>query len=113
MYIPVESREETEYNLDIPRISKNVKQILGNTKLNSKVKRLFNKYLTEENVIIDNDDKKAMYYDIDRDKIVINPEHEDFSQYNLQEALTHEIVHMIDTRNKLLENNKNKHKNNY
>ncbi len=107
MYIPVESREETEYNLDIPRISKNVKQILGNTKLNSKVKRLFNKYLTEENVIIDNDDKKAMYYDIDRDKIVINPEHEDFSQYNLQEALTHEIVHMIDTRNKLLENNKN------
>ena len=107
MYLPVESREETEYNLDIPRISKNVKQILGNTKLNSKVKKLFNRYLTEDNVIIDNNDKKAMYYDINRDKIVINPEHDDFSQYNLQEALTHEIVHMIDTRNKLLENNKN------
>ena len=107
MYLPVESREETEYNLDIPRISKNVKQILGNTKLNSKVKKLFNRYLTENNVIIDNNDKKAMYYDINRDKIVINPEHDDFSQYNLQEALTHEIVHMIDTRNKLLENNKN------
>ncbi len=107
MYLPVESREETEYNLDIPRISKNVKQILGNTKLNSKVKKLFNRYLTEDNVIIDNNDKKAMYYDINRDKIVINPEHDDFSRYNLQEALTHEIVHMIDTRNKLLENNKN------
>lgn len=107
MYLPVESREETEYNLDIPRISKNVKQILGNTKLNSKVKKLFNRYLTEDNVIIDNNDKKAMYYDINRDKIVINPEHDDFSRYNLQEALTHEIVHMVDTRNKLLENNKN------
>lgn len=107
MYLPVENRKETEYNLDIPRISKDVKQILGDTKLNSKVKKLFNKYLTEENVIIDNNDKKAMYYDINRDKIVINPEHDDFSQYNLQEALTHEIVHMIDTRNKLLENNKN------
>ena len=107
MYLPVESREETEYNLDIPKISKNVKQILGNTKLNSKVKKLFNRYLTEDNVIIDNNDKKAMYYDINRDKIVINPEHDDFSRYNLQEALTHEIVHMIDTRNKLLENNKN------
>lgn len=107
VYLPVESQKETEYNLDIPKISKELKQVLGKTKLNNKVKKLFNKYLTEENVIIDNDDKKAMYYDIDRDKIVINPEHEDFSQYNLQEALTHEIVHMIDTRNKLLENNKN------
>lgn len=107
VYLPVESKEETEYNLDIPKISKELKQVLGNTKLNSKVKKLFNKYLTEENVIIDNNDKKAMYYDVDRDKIVINPKHEDYSQYNLQEALTHEIVHMIDTRNKILESNKN------
>ena len=105
--VSVEKQEETEYNLDIPKISKDVKQILGDTKLNNKIKKLFKKYLTEENVIIDNNDKKAMYYDINKDKIVINPEHEDFSQYNLQEALTHEIVHMIDTRNKLLENNKN------
>lgn len=105
--VSVEKQEETEYNLDIPKISKDVKQILGDTKLNNKVKKLFKRYLTEENVIIDNNDKKAMYYNINKDKIIINPEHEDFSQYNLQEALTHEIVHMIDTRNKLLENNKN------
>lgn len=105
--VSVEKQEETEYNLDIPKISKDVKQILGDTKLNNKVKKLFKRYLTEENVIIDNNDKKAMYYNINKDKIIINPEHEDFSQYNLQEALTHEIVHMIDIRNKLLENNKN------
>ena len=105
--VPVEKQEKTEYNLDIARISKAIKQILSNTKLNNKVKKIFNKYLTEDNVIIDKNDKKVMYYDIDRDKIIINPEHEDFSQYNLQEALTHEIVHLIDTRNKLLENNKN------
>lgn len=104
---PVEKIEKTEYNLDIPKISKDVKQILNDTKLNSKIKKLFNKYLTEDNVIIDKNNKKAMYYDINRDKIIINPEHEDFSQYNLQEALTHEIVHLIDTRNKLLKNNKN------
>ena len=107
IYLPVEKQEKAGYNLDIPKINKDVKQILGNTKLNRKVKKLFNKYLTEDNVIIDNNNKKAMYYDIDRNKIVVNPEHEDFNQYNLQEALTHEIVHMIDTRNKLLENNKN------
>lgn len=105
--VPVANKRKTEYNLDIPKISKDIKQILNNTKLNSKVKKLFNKYLTEDNVIIDKNDKKTMYYDIDRDKIIINPEHEDFSQYNLQEALTHEIVHLIDTRNKLLEKNKN------
>ena len=105
--VPVVNKEKIEYNLDIPRISKDVKQILNNTKLNNKVKKLFNKYLTEDNVIVDKNDKKVMYYDIDRDKIIINPEHEDFSQYNLQEALTHEIVHLIDTRNKLLENHKN------
>lgn len=105
--VPIEKKKKSEYNLDIPKISKDVKLILNNTKLNSKVKKLFNRYLTEDNVIIDNNDKKAMYYDINRDKIVINPKHDDFSQYNLQEALTHEIVHMIDTRNKLLENNKN------
>ena len=105
--VPVENKEKTEYNLDIPRISKEVKQILSNTKLNNKVKKLFNRYLTKDNVKIDYNDKKAMYYNVDSDKIIINPNHKDFAYYNLQEALTHEIVHMIDTRNKLLEHNKN------
>lgn len=112
MYLPVEKQDQAEYNdLEIPRISKEVKQILGDTKLNKNVKRLFDKLLTKKNIKIDNDNKKVMYYDIDEDKIIINPQHEDFKQYNLQEALTHEIVHMIDTRNKLLASNKNLYSN--
>lgn len=101
--LPVEKQEKTEYNLDIPKINKEVKQILGNTKLNNKVKRLFNKYLTDDNVIIDNTNTKFMYYDIDKDKIVINNKHIDSLNYNVAESLTHEIIHLIDIRNKISE----------
>ena len=101
MYLLVESQEKTEYNLDIPKISKELKQVLGNTKLNSKVKKLFDKYLTEENVVIDENNKKVMYYDIEQDKIIINPNHTEFKNYNLSESLSHEIIHMIDTRNNI------------
>lgn len=98
---PVEKEEKIEYNLDIPRISKDVKEVLKETKLNSRVKKLFNKYLTNDNVIIDNNNKKPMYYDIKQDKIIINPTHSDFKYYNLSESLSHEIIHMIDIRNKI------------
>lgn len=101
--LPVEKQEKTEYNLDIPKINKEVKQILGNTKLNNKVKRLFNKYLTDDNVIIDNTNTKFMYYDIDKDKIVINNKHIDSLNCNVAESLTHEIIHLIDIRNKISE----------
>ncbi len=101
VYLPVESQEETEYNLDIPKISKELKLVLGNTKLNSKVKKLFNKYLTEENVAIDGNNKKVMYYDTEQDKIIINPNHKEFKSYDLSESLSHEIIHMIDVRNNI------------
>lgn len=99
--VPVEKEEEIEYNLDIPKISKEVKQILGDTKLNKNVERLFNIHLTKNNVIIDKDNSKPMHYDTKRDKIIINPNHKDFKYYDLQESLSHEIIHMIDIRNNI------------
>lgn len=98
---PVEKQGKTEYNLDIPKISKDVKQILSNTKLNSNVKKLFNRYLTSNNVKIDNSLNVPMRYRIDDDKIYINPNHSDFKYYDLSESLTHEIIHMIDIRNNI------------
>lgn len=98
---PVEKQEKTEYNLDIPKISKDVKQVLSNTKLNPNVKRLFNKYLTSNNAKIDNSLNVPMRYSIDDDKIYINPNHPDFKYYDLSESLTHEIIHMIDIRNNI------------
>lgn len=102
--IYVENNKGISYNendLDIPKISKDVKPILENKELNSNIKKLFNKYLTSDNVIIDNNDSKPMYYDIQRDKIIINPNHKDFKYYDIQESLSHEIIHMIDVRNKI------------
>lgn len=101
VYLPVEKQKELEYNLDIPRISKDVKQVLSNEKLKRKTKKLFNRYLTNDNVEIDNSNKKVMYYDANKDKIIINPNHKDFRNYNLQESLSHEIIHMIDIRNNI------------
>lgn len=95
---PVAKQEKTEYNLDIPKISKDIKQVLSNTKLNSNVKRLFNKYLTSNNAKIDNNLNVPMRYSIDDDKIYINPNHPDFKYYDLSESLSHEIIHMIDIR---------------
>lgn len=98
---PVAKQEKTEYNLDIPKISKDIKQVLRNTKLKSNVKRLFNKYLTNENAEIDNNLSAPMRYSIDDDKIYINPNHSDFKYYDLSESLSHEIIHMIDIRNNI------------
>lgn len=102
---PVEKQEKTEYNFDIPKISKDIKQVLNNTKLNSNVKRLFNKYLTGNNTKIDNNLNVPMRYSIDDDKIYINPNHSDFKYYDLSESLTHEIIHMIDNRKQITLNN--------
>lgn len=104
----VDNSNKKEYNdLDIPKISKDVKSLLKDYKLNSKVEKLFNKYLVDENVVIDNKNSKPMHYSVDKDKIIINPQHKDFKYYNLGESLTHEIIHLIDTRNDILKNNKN------
>lgn len=101
VYLPVEKNKKTKYNLDIPKINKEVDNLISNTKLNRKVKKLFNKYLTNNNVIVDENNNKFMYYDIDTDKIVINPTHIDASRYDLSESLAHEIAHMIDIRNNI------------
>jgi len=98
----VDYSNKKEYNeLDIPKISKDIEPLLENYKLNHKVKKLFNNYLTEENVIIDNENSKPMYYSMDKNKIVINPKHNEFQYYDLQKGLTHEIIHMIDIRDNI------------
>lgn len=101
-YVPiVEKTKQIEYNLYAPKINKEIKQVLGKTILNKKVKKLFNKYLTKDNTVIDVNNPKAMYYSVNKDKIIVNPNHKDFNRYNLPEALSHEIIHLIERRNKL------------
>lgn len=99
--VPVEKSDKTEYNLDIPKINKDVKILLKDTKLNNKVRKLFNKYLTTENIEINNNLDIPMQYDIIKNKILINPAHKEYQYYDLAESLTHEIIHMIDIRNNI------------
>jgi len=102
---PIEKVDKIEYNkLEIPKLNKDIQPLLKDYKFNNKIKRLFYKYLTNENVIIDNNNNKPMYYSIDKDKIIINPKHKDFSKYDLSESLTHEIIHLIDIRNNISKN---------
>ena len=44
-----------------------------------------------------------MYYDVNKDKIIINNKHIDSLNYNIGESLAHEIIHLIDIRNKITE----------
>jgi len=105
---PIAKQGKIKYNdLDIPKISKDVKPLLKDYKLNHNVKKLFDKYLTSENVIIDNNNSKPMYYSVEDDKIIINPKHHEFQYYDLQESLAHEIIHMIDNRKGIVLSNHN------
>lgn len=101
---PLEKEEKTEYNLDIPQVSEEVKPLLQGVKLNSKTSKLFETYLTEENTAIDNNLDVPMRYSIDKDKILINPKHKDYERYEKGESLTHEIIHMIDKRKGIILN---------
>lgn len=102
MYLSsVEIQEKAEYNLDIPKISRRIRDLLKDKKIKPRVRKLFEKYLTKENAILNYDLDKPMKYSIDDDKIYINPNHPDFKYYDLQESLSHEIIHMIDIRNNI------------
>jgi len=101
----VENIQEIEYNFDIPKVSKDVKPLLKNIKLNTREKKLFNKYLTKDNIKIDNNLDIPMRYSEDKDKILVNPTHPNFKRYDIKESLTHEIVHMIDKRKNICVDN--------
>lgn len=102
MYLaPVEKQQKAEYNLDIPKISRRIRDLLKDKKIKPRVRKLFEKYLTKENVMLNYDLEAPMKYSIDDDKIYINPKHPDFKYYDLPESLSHEIIHMIDIRNNI------------
>ena len=99
---PLEKEEKMEYNkLELPIGENDLNSLLNKSKVNKRAKKLIKKYLTTENVIVDENNKLSMFYDIDKDKIIINPKHKDLKDYDLGECLSHEIIHMIDIRNNI------------
>lgn len=91
---------------DIIEIPEALNKVIREQNINEKTETLFNKYLIEENVIIDSSNSKPMYYSQDKDKIIINLEHNDLKYYKLDQALSHEIIHMLDKRNNIVNNSR-------
>ena len=47
--------------------------------------------------------KKPFRYSINLDKILINPNHNDFKDYNIKESIAHEINYCNNEQNRLCE----------
>ena len=104
---PIEKEEEKEYNIDIPKISDGIKPLLQNKELNKNVSRLFKKYLTDDNIKYDESRDIPAWYSEEDDCIHISQDETKWKNYEPIEVFTHEICHLIDKRNNVLQNNKN------
>lgn len=109
--IYVANNKETSYNeLEIPKtlkIQNDVRNyiITNNISYSKDTEKLFERYLTNENIVFKNNQRLPFVYNLDEDKIIIDFNNKDMPEYNVIESLTHEIMHMIDKRNNLLNGN--------
>lgn len=109
--IYVANSKETSYNeLEIPKtlkIQNDVRNYIvsNNIVYSKKIERLFEKYLIDDNILLKNNQRLPFIYNLDENKIIIDFNNKDIDRYNIIESLTHEIMHMIDKRDKLLDNN--------
>lgn len=88
--------KQTDEKLAVSSVVKEIQPLIDNSNVNEQTQKLFDKYLTEENVCIDKNNKNILYYDRNSGKIVVNPNHELWAYYDSVKAFTHEIVHFID-----------------
>ena len=108
-YVPsiLEKDEKIAYNIDIPKISEGIKPLLKESQLNRKVTKLFKKYLIDDNIKYDESRDIPTWYNEDDDCIHVSQDKEKWKNYEPVEVFTHEICHLIDKRNNVLQNNKN------
>lgn len=90
--------------IEIPPILNKI-SINQNQTFRSGATEFIDKNIVENDIIVDTNNKKPMYYDKKQDKIVINPEHENIGMYQIDESLVHETVHLKDYRNNIVANN--------
>lgn len=77
-----------------------------NQKTTKAINDLIEKYDKNRKLKIDYLCSKPFRYSIDLDKILINPNHNDFEDYNIKESIAHEIFHLIDIQNGISKNSK-------
>lgn len=64
-----------------------------------KIIKLVDEYDSNKKIKVDYLSDKPFKYSKSLNKILVNPNHPDFDDYNIREAITHEISHMIDIDN--------------
>lgn len=87
----------------IEKIAKEQNQVID-----EKARNFIDINMNEKDLIVDEMADKPYCYNPSIDKIVINPKHEDISFYDVNESIIHEITHMKDIRNKIIESNYSK-----
>ena len=78
----------------------------SNQKTTKKISDLVEKYDTNRRIKIDYLNQKPFRYSKTLNKVLVNPNHPDFEDYNIKESIIHEIAHMVDINNKFSSNPK-------
>ena len=77
----------------------------SNQHTSKEIIKIVNKYDKNKEIKIDYLNEKPFRFSKVQNKILVNPNHPDFDDYNIREAITHEIAHMIDINNNISKNN--------
>lgn len=93
-----EWENEKNSHLEIPsKINKIANS--GGINFNKKAEDFINKDLTNKDVKIDKNYSKPFTYNMNDEKLYINPSHPDFNQYDFVKSIVHETLHKLDVEN--------------
>ena len=93
--------------MEIPNVLNEISQKYNQT-INENAKEYIDKTISDNDIIIDIQNEKALYTDTKLKKIVINPKHSDIKYYKIDESIIHEIIHLKDLKNNIVVENYSK-----
>lgn len=85
--------------LDIAEPLNSIIKRSPNQKTSKKVSKIVDKY--DKKIKIDYLNEKPFQYSVSQKRILVNPNHPDFDDYNINESIMHEIAHMVDIDNQI------------
>ena len=88
-----------EVSLDIAEPLNRLINTYPKQKTNKKIEKLVDEYDKQRKIKIDYLCAKPFRYSKTLNKVLVNPNHPDFSGYNIREAIIHEVSHMVDIEN--------------
>ena len=88
-------------DLDIAEPLNSIIKRAHNQKTSKKVSKIVDKYDKKRTIKIDYLNKKPFQYSVSQKRILVNPNHPDFDDYNINESIVHEIAHMVDIENNI------------